>query len=1076
MALGRYVCEKCDRIHEFDSRRKRLICPVCSSDLTFSRLMFSRVVNGTYCRGLASEPSKKLEIPDGTLYIESGAFKYCGGIEEIVFPKTLKSIPYDCFQGALSLKKVIIPGNVKTVGTESFKGCWSLEEVLISDGVEIIESGAFEDCKNLRFVRLPSTLKKIGRRAFDTDCYLYGENASQRKFKRVVLTPFIEVIDNDAFGNLKEQNIVFGISKGSYCEKYAKEQGLNYQICDSKSGTIVCCEVFGSTLYFLKNINKTIKIPPDVKKIEKYAFYGHKKIEEVFLSSDVEEISECAFLKCKGIKNIIFNDKLKSIGSKAFSDFQGVMVDLPPSIEKLADDAFPKHCMVSIGGDMPFYTARLEQLQEHKITIDAKKKHFADLEVQLEEAKARLEEHIASVPSKFDEIPGLREEIRSIEESRDVERSFNNDERNYLNKRIFEVESKINQLQAERKNCFFLAFTKKREIDEDIACRQSELQSIRDDLQKLSNKSRDDEKKFADLIAPIKRNLDALLGEQKRWNDNKSYLTRARDDVEKEIKSLSSEITGLSEKLKEDEEALSKEHDKWIKTKEKTLRQIEKEKQEAEELKRRQKLETEKEKIISEISIPVCPTIPLFECNNREAVVDERLLNEALLGMATDLNKEKRATTHNRYVEANSAKIERVKEINILLGYEREQDVMGFAPLPMQEIADTYIPERVSVLCKCFAKSEYWSRFKHAAIDIRKKKNAKANIHDKFFADLDYFAFEYEGKYLLMLPYCMVIFEAKKPMVVLMYKKAVLAVKYTDKEEIRDDIPPFGEIIHERHKHINADGSVSRRYKDNPIIKTIRYTTVTIKAGNNSFTFPTKTQDEAMQFENAFNSYRKVLTTGLAGDVYSLLEISREHSEIVEALNNLAKEEARLREFEKQREAEAKRRLEEERIAAEKAADERKKAIIQRQRELNAERKREAEKLAEERRRVVKLFDDDFEADTANVVTEESNNAIIPAQIIGNRLISNNVFKVTLKFVEEFKAESLIAYFVTNSGETISNKKKISVTTDDITIGFVLNSGIDYTTMQECLMRFESQGDILWNIDFKMNISFYSDF
>jgi hypothetical protein len=343
-------------------------------------------------------------------------------------------------------------------------------------------------------------------------------------------------------------------------------------------------------------------------------------------------------------------------------------------------------------------------------------------------------------------------------------------------------------------------------------------------------------------------------------------------------------------------------------------------------------------------------------------------------------------------------------------------------------------------------------------------------------ADLDYFAFEYEGKYLLMLPYCMVIFEAKKPMVVLTYNKADFAVKYTDKEEIRDDIPPFGELIHERHKHINADGSVSRRYKDNPIIKTIRYTTVTIKVDNHSFTFPTKTQDEAMQFENAFNSYRKVLTTGLAGNVYSLVENSREHSEIVEALNNLAKEEARLRELEKQREAEEKRRLEEERIAAEKAAEERKKAIIKRQRELNEERKREAEKLAEERRRVVKLFDDDFEVDTANVVTEEADNATIPIEIVGNRLISNNVFKVTLKFVEEFKAESLIAYFVTNSGETISNKKKISVTTDDITIGFVLNSGIDYTTMQECLMRFESQGDILWNIDFKMNISFYSDF
>jgi hypothetical protein len=65
---------------------------------------------------------------------------------------------------------------------------------------------------------------------------------------------------------------------------------------------------------------------------------------------------------------------------------------------------------------------------------------------------------------------------------------------------------------------------------------------------------------------------------------------------------------------------------------------------------------------------------------------------------------------------------------------------------------------------------------------------------------------------------------------------------------------------------------------------------------------------------------------------------------------------------------------------------------------------------------------------------------------------------------------------VTNTGEIISNKKKIAVSSDEIVVGFILNSGIDYTAMQECLMRFETSGDILGDIDFKMNISFYSDF
>ena len=149
---------------------------------------------------------------------------------------------------------------------------------------------------------------------------------------------------------------------------------------------------------------------------------------------------------------------------------------------------------------------------------------------------------------------------------------------------------------------------------------------------------------------------------------------------------------------------------------------------------------------------------------------------------------------------------------------------------------------------------------------------------------------------------------------------------------------------------------------------------------------------------------------------------------------------------------------------------------LQRQRELNEERKREAEKIAEERKRVVKLFDDDFEDEAKVQLTEEDVAVSIPIEVVGNRLISNNVFKVALKFVDECKSESLIAYFVTNTGEIISNKKKIAVSSDEIVVGFILNSGIDYTAMQECFLRFETSGDILGDIDFKMNISFYSDF
>ena len=75
-------------------------------------------------------------------------------------------------------------------------------------------------------------------------------------------------------------------------------------------------------------------------------------------------------------------------------------------------------------------------------------------------------------------------------------------------------------------------------------------------------------------------------------------------------------------------------------------------------------------------------------------------------------------------------------------------------------------------------------------------------------------------------------------------------------------------------------------------------------------------------------------------------------------------------------------------------------------------------------------------------------------------------------------AEDAVCYFVTENGTIISNKKKLvnSGVGNQMTIGFILASGIDYTQIRSCFMRIESQSAVLGEIDFKMNISFYSEF
>lgn len=170
---------------------------------------------------------------------------------------------------------------------------------------------------------------------------------------------------------------------------------------------------------------------------------------------------------------------------------------------------------------------------------------------------------------------------------------------------------------------------------------------------------------------------------------------------------------------------------------------------------------------------------------------------------------------------------------------------------------------------------------------------------------------------------------------------------------------------------------------------------------------------------------------------------------------------------------EEKKRIEAERLAAQIAAEEKRKAIIQRQKELNEERKRQAE----EKQKIYSLFEDDNTDVTTNQEVETAKPPV-PLEVISKPLISNNVFKVQMKQVTEELAENAVCYFVTAPGIVISNKKKIANVGigGEMTIGFVLVSGVDYTQFSSCLMRIESDGVVIGEIDFNMNISFYSDF
>ncbi len=128
----------------------------------------------------------KIELPETIAYIGDEAFCKCKFLEEINFPKSLKSIAWSAFSSCDSLTNIIMDCpelelskwqfncseiksatlKVKSIGEYSFANCSKLEKVILNEGLESIESSAFLNCNNLKNIQFPSSLKYIGQEAF----------------------------------------------------------------------------------------------------------------------------------------------------------------------------------------------------------------------------------------------------------------------------------------------------------------------------------------------------------------------------------------------------------------------------------------------------------------------------------------------------------------------------------------------------------------------------------------------------------------------------------------------------------------------------------------------------------------------------------------------------------------------------------------------------------------------------------------------------------------------------------------------------------------------------------------------
>ena len=159
-----------------------------------------------------------------------------------------------------NVTKITLPSTIKSIGKAAFEFNINLQEVNIPAGVDEIHALTFLQCRAIKSISLPDSVKKIGNAAF-SQCY---------KLEQINLPQGITEIGESVFNGCKSL--------------------------------------------------ESIEIPDSVTKIGRNAFQDCHKLREIVIPNGVEEIGIMAFGHCKNLQTVVIPPSVKTIKNATGTD------------------------------------------------------------------------------------------------------------------------------------------------------------------------------------------------------------------------------------------------------------------------------------------------------------------------------------------------------------------------------------------------------------------------------------------------------------------------------------------------------------------------------------------------------------------------------------------------------------------------------------------------------------------------------------------------------------------------------------------------------------------------------------
>lgn len=224
-----------------------------------------------------------LTIPEGVAEIADGAFSSLYQFNRdgmfngtLTLPSTLKTIGAEAFAYTDFSGELLIPDGVTSIGANAFAKCDGFGGTLsLPDSVKTVGESAFYQCEGFTGLKLPAGLTKIEMRSF---AHMYGLQTE------VVIPEGVTEIGESAFSC----SYMPSVRLPSTLKKIEKQA---FQFAGLTKITLPNgLETIGDEAFDCWNVNKAIVIPASVKSIGKnafrrYSYYGSGALGAYFLGA-----------------------------------------------------------------------------------------------------------------------------------------------------------------------------------------------------------------------------------------------------------------------------------------------------------------------------------------------------------------------------------------------------------------------------------------------------------------------------------------------------------------------------------------------------------------------------------------------------------------------------------------------------------------------------------------------------------------------------------------------------------------------------------------------------------------------